>query len=80
VTQSRRGRPLGCEPSSTPTGFPALARLLQVMGDDDNPVTLLELIEELLDLEGRYRVEGGAGLVSRVWDAPVGIQIMPRLP
>src|SRR3954451_20901938 len=37
--------------------------LLYVVGDDDDGVALLELLDELLDPQRRQRVEGGARLV-----------------
>src|SRR5262245_21109585 len=37
--------------------------LLEVVGHDDDRVLLLELVDQLLDLQGRDGVEGGAGLV-----------------
>src|SRR6185295_6410914 len=37
--------------------------LLHVVRDDDDRVALLELVDELLDLQGRDRVQRGGGLI-----------------
>src|SRR6266568_716393 len=40
-------------------------RLLHVVGDDDDGVPLLQLLDQLLDLQGRDRVEGRGRLVHQ---------------
>src|SRR5262245_57046253 len=39
--------------------------LLHVVGDDDNGVVALELVDQLLDMRGGDRIEGGARLVHQ---------------
>ncbi len=42
------------------------ARLLHVVGDDDDGVVLLQLVDELLDLDRGDGIERGTGLVIRM--------------
>ena len=37
--------------------------LLHIVGDDDDRVILLEFVDEILDRQGRDRVQGRAGLI-----------------